>query len=122
VLDALLRLRQICCDPGLLKTAQAARVKESAQLALLLDKVPELIEEGRRILHFSQFPSMLDLIASALDKACYLLPAAGDHSRQAACTLQPHSSPIRLVADTAIPQHHGLATLSAGREGGSSIG
>lgn len=38
------QLRQICCDPGLLKTAQAARVKESAKLALLLDKLPELIE------------------------------------------------------------------------------
>ncbi|MDN7675573.1 DEAD/DEAH box helicase [Burkholderia oklahomensis] len=69
VLDALLKLRQVCCDPGLLKTAQAARVKESAKLALLLEMVPELIEEGRRILLFSQFTSMLDLIASALDKA-----------------------------------------------------
>jgi SNF2 family DNA or RNA helicase len=69
VLDALLKLRQVCCDPGLLKTTQAARVKESAKLALLLEMVPELIEEGRRILLFSQFTSMLDLIASALDKA-----------------------------------------------------
>ncbi|SAL07049.1 SNF2-related protein [Caballeronia calidae] len=69
VLDALLKLRQVCCDPGLLKTTQAARVNESAKLALLLEMVPELIEEGRRILLFSQFTSMLDLIASALDKA-----------------------------------------------------
>jgi SNF2 family DNA or RNA helicase len=69
VLDALLKLRQVCCDPGLLKTAQAARVKESAKLALLFEMVPELIEEGRRILLFSQFTSMLDLIAAALDKA-----------------------------------------------------
>ncbi len=67
VLDALLKLRQVCCDPRLLRTTQANRVKESAKLALLLDMVPELIEEGRRILLFSQFTSMLDLIASALD-------------------------------------------------------
>jgi superfamily II DNA or RNA helicase len=69
VLDALLKLRQVCCDPRLLKTAQAARVKDSAKLALLLEMLPELIEEGRRILLFSQFTSMLGLIASALDNA-----------------------------------------------------
>ncbi len=33
------------------------------------EMVPELIEEGRRILLFPQFTSMLDLIASALDRA-----------------------------------------------------
>ncbi|WP_206956052.1 DEAD/DEAH box helicase [Trinickia acidisoli] len=69
VLDALLKLRQVCCDPRLLKTTQATRVKESAKLALLLEMLPELIEEGRRILLFSQFTSMLDLIAAALDNA-----------------------------------------------------
>ncbi|MGU7773710.1 DEAD/DEAH box helicase [Burkholderia sp. MR1-5-21] len=69
VLDALLKLRQVCCDPRLLKTTQAARVKESAKLALLLEMLPELIEEGRRILLFSQFTSMLELISAALDKA-----------------------------------------------------
>ncbi len=67
VLDALLKLRQVCCDPRLLKTAQAKRVKDSAKLALLLEMLPELIEEGRRVLLFSQFTSMLDLIAAALD-------------------------------------------------------
>ncbi|KVR74217.1 DEAD/DEAH box helicase [Burkholderia ubonensis] len=69
VLDALLKLRQVCCDPRLLKTTQAARVKESAKLALLLEMLFELIDEGRRILLFSQFTSMLELIGSALDKA-----------------------------------------------------
>lgn len=69
VLDALLKLRQICCDPRLVKIKQAARIKESAKLELLLGMLPELIEEGRRILLFSQFTGMLDLIAAALDKA-----------------------------------------------------
>ncbi|HEY9131155.1 MAG TPA: DEAD/DEAH box helicase [Dyella sp.] len=68
VLDALLKLRQTCCDPRLVKIAQAARVKESAKLDLLLDMLPELIGEGRRILLFSQFTGMLDLIAAALDE------------------------------------------------------
>lgn len=69
VLEALLKLRQVCCDPRLVKISQAARIKESAKLDLLLDMLPELIEEGRRILLFSQFTSMLDLIAAALEKA-----------------------------------------------------
>jgi len=69
VLDALLKLRQVCCDPRLVKLEKAARVKESAKLELLLAMLPELIEEGRRVLLFSQFTGMLDLIAAALDKA-----------------------------------------------------
>lgn len=68
VLDALLKLRQVCCDPRLLKSTQAARVKESAKLTLLLEMLPELIDEGRRILLFSQFTSMLDRIAAQLDR------------------------------------------------------
>ncbi|RZF23551.1 helicase [Paraburkholderia sp. UYCP14C] len=69
VLEALLKLRQVCCDPRLVKISQAARIKESAKLALLLEMLPELIEEGRRILLFSQFTGMLELIAAALNEA-----------------------------------------------------
>ncbi|WP_295447509.1 DEAD/DEAH box helicase [uncultured Thiodictyon sp.] len=67
ILDALLKLRQTCCDPRLLKLPAAARVKESAKLELLMDLVPEQLEEGRRILLFSQFTSMLALIETELD-------------------------------------------------------
>lgn len=69
VLEALLKLRQVCCDPRLVKLRQAARIRESAKLELLLEMLPALIEEGRRILLFSQFTGMLDLIAAALDEA-----------------------------------------------------
>ncbi|MGD9872133.1 MAG: SNF2-related protein, partial [Thauera sp.] len=69
ILDALLKLRQVCCDPRLLKSPAAARVKERAKLDLLMDMLPELIDEGRRILVFSQFTTMLGLIAAELDKA-----------------------------------------------------
>ncbi len=69
ILDALLKLRQVCCDPRLLKSPAAARVKERAKLDLLMDMLPELIDEGRRILVFSQFTTMLGLIATELDKA-----------------------------------------------------
>jgi len=66
ILDALLKLRQVCCDPRLVKLPAAAKVKRSAKLELLLELLPELIAEGRRVLLFSQFTSMLALIEEAL--------------------------------------------------------
>jgi superfamily II DNA or RNA helicase len=65
-LDALLKLRQICCDPRLLKLPQARKVKGSAKLERLTEMLPELIAEGRRVLLFSQFTSMLALIQEEL--------------------------------------------------------
>jgi SNF2 family DNA or RNA helicase len=62
ILDALLKLRQVCCDPRLLKLSSAKKVKERAKLDLLMEMLPELVSEGRRILVFSQFTSMLELI------------------------------------------------------------
>jgi superfamily II DNA or RNA helicase len=66
VLDALLKLRQVCCDPRLVKLAAARRVTASAKLEHLMEMVPQLVEDGRRILLFSQFTSMLDLVKAAL--------------------------------------------------------
>jgi len=69
VLDALLKLRQICCHPTLLNTPAAQKVTESAKLHYLTDELlPQLLEEGRRILLFSQFTSMLALIEAHLEK------------------------------------------------------
>jgi superfamily II DNA or RNA helicase len=67
-LDALLKLRQICCDPRLLKMQQSRKVKRSAKLERLREMLPEMVDEGRRILLFSQFTSMLDLIKPELDR------------------------------------------------------
>jgi SNF2 family DNA or RNA helicase len=63
LLDALLKMRQACCDPRLLKlkTTKAMRAR-SAKFDRLMEMLPELLEEGRRILLFSQFTSMLALI------------------------------------------------------------
>jgi len=69
VLDALLKLRQICCDPRLVKLEEARQVKGSAKLELLMELLPEMIEEGRRILLFSQFTGMLGLIEDAVKEA-----------------------------------------------------
>jgi len=69
VLDALLKLRQICCAPALLKGAMGAKAAkaESAKLERLMEMLPQMVEEGRRILLFSQFTEMLDLIKERLD-------------------------------------------------------
>ncbi|BBB61904.1 helicase [Undibacterium sp. KW1] len=66
ILDALLKLRQVCCDPALLKGQNLPPEMERAKLEMLSDMLPALVAEGRRILVFSQFTEMLELIASAL--------------------------------------------------------
>ncbi|HEY2133198.1 MAG TPA: SNF2-related protein [Acetobacteraceae bacterium] len=66
VLDALLKLRQACCDPRLVKLPSARQVGTSSKLDDLMEMIGEMIPEGRRILLFSQFTSMLDLIKPRL--------------------------------------------------------
>jgi superfamily II DNA or RNA helicase len=69
VLDALLKLRQACCDPRLVKLEAARQVSESTKLASLIEMLSEMVPEGRRILVFSQFTSMLELIKPELAAA-----------------------------------------------------
>jgi superfamily II DNA or RNA helicase len=66
ILDALLKLRQVCCDPYLVKGSKLLDGVERAKLELLADMLPALVEEGRRVLVFSQFTELLDLIADQL--------------------------------------------------------
>jgi len=66
ILDALLKLRQLCCDPRLLAMQEALALNKSAKLEALMEMVPEILSEGGRILIFSQFVSMLRLIENEL--------------------------------------------------------
>ncbi len=68
ILDALLKLRQACCDPRLLKLDRA-KAAGSAKLERLEELLDALLAEGRRVLVFSQFTSMLALIKPRLDQA-----------------------------------------------------
>ena len=63
ILDALLKLRQVCCDPRLFQPGSDAG---SAKLETLLELLDTLLSEGRKVLVFSQFTSMLALIGEAL--------------------------------------------------------
>ncbi|HWU90210.1 MAG TPA: DEAD/DEAH box helicase [Kofleriaceae bacterium] len=66
ILDALLKLRQVCCDPRLVSVEAARGVAGSAKLGVLLDMVTQQLADGRRILVFSQFARMLGLISEGL--------------------------------------------------------
>ena len=62
ILDALLKLRQVCCDPELVKLDAARKVTASAKRTRLMALLDELVAEGRKVLVFSQFVAMLKLI------------------------------------------------------------
>jgi superfamily II DNA or RNA helicase len=68
ILEALLKLRQVCCDLRLVKTASIAKAARpgTGKLGSLMEMLEELLSEGRRILLFSQFTSMLALIEQEL--------------------------------------------------------
>lgn len=69
ILDALTKLRQICCDPRLAKLAgEELRREDSGKLMELLEILPDMVAEGRRVLVFSQFTSMLKLIEEELGR------------------------------------------------------
>ena len=108
ILDALLKLRQVCCDPRLVKSTGARTVKERAKLDLLMDMLPELIDEGRRVLVFSQFTSMLALIEAELQSR------ALDYSLLTGDT-QDRETPIRRFQDGEVSIF--LISLKAGGVG-----
>ncbi len=66
ILEALLRLRQIACHPGLLDPKKING--PSAKLDVLLSQLAELTDEGHKSLVFSQFTSLLAIVREQLDK------------------------------------------------------
>lgn len=65
ILSGLTRLRQICCHPSLFIEGYTG---ESGKLQLLEELIDDIIEGGHRVLLFSQFTSMLGIIAEMLEK------------------------------------------------------
>ena len=66
VLEALLRLRQAACHPGLISPELTGET--SAKLDLLLPSIAEVVEEGHKVLVFSQFTSFLAIVRERLDQ------------------------------------------------------
>src|SRR5438445_2146383 len=67
VLEALLRLRQAPCHPGLLDPKR--RGEPSAKLVTLLEQLREVIDEGHKALVFSQFTTLLGIVRDRVDAA-----------------------------------------------------
>jgi len=105
VLTALLRLRQACCDLRLLGAKEGA----SAKLDALLELVGEAADGGHRVLVFSQFTSMLDLIGPALEEAGFAFCRLDGSTKDRAATVEKFQS------DPAIPVF--LISLKAGGTG-----
>jgi superfamily II DNA or RNA helicase len=84
ILDALTKLRQICCDPRLLALDAARGVRESAKLEALMSLLGDQLGGGHRVLVFSQFTSMLALVADALQTrgVPYLVLTGATRDRQ----------------------------------------
>jgi superfamily II DNA or RNA helicase len=68
ILDALMKLRQLCCDPRLVKSDAARFVRESGKYELCFELLTQLLRDGHRVLLFSQFTSMLALLAQGLQE------------------------------------------------------
>jgi superfamily II DNA or RNA helicase len=86
-LTQLLRLRQICCDPRLVAEAWAADATVPAKLEAFRELLEEAVDDGHRLLVFSQFTSLLALLRRELEAQatayCYLdgtMPARARHA------------------------------------------
>jgi superfamily II DNA or RNA helicase len=108
ILDALLKLRQACCDPRLVDPeldlgpdVPSRRSIPSVKLQWLATVLPQLAAEGRRVLLFSQFTGMLSLIEAAVREAgidyCLLTGATRERDAQVA-RFQSGAVPLFLIS------------------------
>ncbi|MCZ6796225.1 MAG: DEAD/DEAH box helicase [Planctomycetota bacterium] len=118
VLAALTRLRQICCHPRLVLDAESSGESSARAVApdgdadergasggkfdLLLELLRECVEEGHRVLLFSQFTSMLDIIEEKITELdfpwCRLDGSTKDREAQVRRFQQDSGIPIFLIS------------------------
>ncbi len=109
ILEALLKLRQVCCDLRLTDAGvPRTRGGHSGKLESLLQILEELLAEGRRVLLFSQFTSMLTLIEQELQQRSI------DYVRLSGDT-RDRRTPVRRFQDGEVPVF--LISLKAGGTG-----
>jgi SNF2 family DNA or RNA helicase len=74
ILEALLRLRQVCSHPHLIDPSYADDMKMSAKLERVLSDTAEVVSEGRKVIIFSQFTQMLKILESHIKRLgfCYV--------------------------------------------------
>jgi len=107
VLEAMLRLRQAACHPGLIDRRRVA--EPSAKLDVLLERLAEIAESGHKALVFSQFTSFLAIVRARLD-------ALGMRYEYLDGSTKKRAEPVRAFQeDPAIPLF--LISLKAGGSG-----
>jgi hypothetical protein len=90
VLEALLRLRQAACHPGLIDKSRVA--EPSAKLDTLLARLDEVADEDHKALVFSQFTSMLAIVRRRLDEAGVVYEYLDGRTRDRAARVQRFQS------------------------------
>lgn len=103
ILDALLKLRQVCCDPRLVKMEPKLELDsaDSAKINFLMETIPQMIEEGRKILIFSQFATMLEIISTELSSQKIphtILMGSTTDRRTPVDTFQSGAVPVMLLS------------------------
>ncbi len=102
ILNALLRLRQICCDLRLLKLNDVDPAKASGKLDLFDELLEEVIDGGHRVLVFSQFVSMLTLLRERLASEgieyCYLDGSTTDRAEVVDRFQRSSAIPVFLIS------------------------
>ena len=100
ILSELTRLRQLCCDPGLVYEDYKG---ESAKMELCVSMIKNAVEGGHKLLLFSQFTSMLDRLAKRLKKeqiGYHMLTGATDKAKRAELTASfaEDDTPVFLIS------------------------
>ncbi|MEO8045010.1 MAG: SNF2-related protein [Spartobacteria bacterium] len=102
MLTGLLRLRQTCCDLRLLGIPPNEQSDSSAKLDLLDELLQEIIDGGHRVLIFSQFVKMLDLVRDRLAASriahCYLAGLTRDRQREVDRFQNDEAIPVFLIS------------------------
>ena len=111
VLTLLMRLRQVCCDPGLLPDNADCPSAHSGKITLLISKLAEVAANGSKAVVFSQFVSLLDRVKEALARDLPSLPLF-----ELTGETKDRSTPVERFKDTKGPALF-LASLKAGGTG-----
>lgn len=102
MLNALLRLRQVCCDLRLLKLDGIDPANASAKVDLFVELLEEVIDGGHRLLVFSQFVTMLTLLKDKLAaeqiEFCYLDGSTTDRGAVVQRFQADRSIPVFLIS------------------------
>jgi superfamily II DNA or RNA helicase len=113
VLEALLRLRQAACHPGLIDKKKVNA--SSAKIELLLEQLQEVIGEGHKALVFSQFTSLLAIVKKKLDEAGIRYEYLDGQTQKRKAVVErfqsPQGSPVFLISLKA--GGHGLNLTAA---------